>query len=160
MTALMLAGCGKHDDAKPHAVYPAEGQVIWKGKPLADAHVTFFPQDWKPDKKNNYPSALTAADGRFHLTTHKRDDGAPAGKYTILVTYHKMVPVGPGAMPGPNVLPKKYEHAETSDLEVELAAGSNVVPPIDLGGKPDEAKEDAQPSKGAEKDKDAEKKKK
>ena len=129
--SLLLAGCG--EKAPPTlSVYPVEGQVIWNGKPLSGARVTFYPKDWKTDKSNNYPTAITEAEGRYRLTTHNTGDGAPGGKYTALVIYNKLVPVGAGAMPGRNVLPKKYERPETSDLHVEVVSGTNVVPPFDL----------------------------
>jgi hypothetical protein len=37
----------------------------------------------------------------------------------------------------PNILPKQLSLAKTSGLEVEIVEGENVLPPLDLGGKPD-----------------------
>ena len=138
--SLALSGCGGDHVPPPRAVHPVEGQVIWNGKPLVGARVTFYPKSWKTDKGNNYPTALTGPDGRYKLTTHAANDGAPEGEYTVLVVYNELVPVGEGKMPGANVLPKKYERPETSGLDVQVAKGPNVVPPFDLKASPEDAK--------------------
>jgi hypothetical protein len=132
---LILVGCGqKQANFKQYALQPVEGQVIWKGKPLAEATITFHPDEWKPDPGTRAPRAETGADGRFKLSTYKEDDGAPQGKYTVTLLYRKHAVQRNGGMFGPNLLPKQYESPETSDLKVEIVEGANVVPPLDLGG--------------------------
>jgi hypothetical protein len=145
IVVLMLAGCGqKQAHFKQHAVQPVEGQVIWKGKPLADATVTFHPNGWKVDPGTAAPRAQTGDDGHFHLTTYETGDGAPEGKYTVTVLYRKHAVQRNGSMFGPNLLPEQYSSPATSGLEVEIAAGTNVVPPLDLGAEPESAANGAQ----------------
>jgi hypothetical protein len=145
--AVLLAGCGKKAPSiERHAVQPVEGQVIWKQKPLAGAYVTFYPRGWQEHAFSSNPSATTDSDGRYRLGTYKKDDGAPAGKYTITVTCPDRSPSAPKMYP-PNILPKEYSTPETSGLEVEIVEGTNVVPPVDLGGKPDAAENERQGAK-------------
>jgi hypothetical protein len=137
IAALMVVGCGKKGPSiQRHAVQPVEGQVIWKQTPLAGAYVTFHPRGWEEHAFSNNPAATTGPDGRYRLGTYSKDDGAPAGKYVITVTCPDHSPTAPKMYP-PNILPKQYSSPDTSGLEVEIVEGANVVPPLDLGGKPD-----------------------
>ena len=139
VTALAAAGCGQKGPViEKHEVYPVEGQVIWKKKPLAGAYVTFHPKGWKLHDSAPYPAAVTGEDGMYRLDTYGKGDGAPAGKYAITVTAPDRTVK---TMSPPNLLPKEFSSPDTSGLEVEVANGANNVPPIDLGGTPDEGAE-------------------
>jgi hypothetical protein len=73
-----------------------------------------------------------APDGTFTVSTYEGQDGAAEGEYTVTVTLHRAVPQGDGFRPGPNVLPRKYESAATSDLVVRIAQGVNQLPALEL----------------------------
>lgn len=138
VVALVLVSCSKKGPAiERHSVQPVEGQVIWKQKPLAGAYVTFHPQGWEEHSFTTNPAATTGADGRYRLGTYAKGDGAPAGKYVITVTSPDRSPGAPKMYP-PNILPKQYSDPKTSGLEVVIVEGTNVVPALDLGGKPDD----------------------
>lgn len=59
----------------------ARGKVVFEGKPVAGAKVTFHPV------LPNVPraSATTAEDGTFTLTTFMKHDGAYPGRYTVTI---------------------------------------------------------------------------
>jgi len=140
IAALTLVGCSK--PGLPHVekyeVYPVEGQVIWKGKPLADAHIEFFPKGWSLRPYSHTPLGVTGPDGRFQLSSYGEGDGAPLGKYIItVVCQDPQAKKGKQMFSTANLLPKQYADPKTSGLEVEIVEGKNVVPPLDLGGKPD-----------------------
>lgn len=91
--AAILPGCGSGEFH--HRVVPAGGTVVSKGKPVADAIVTFHPADPEmialPEGETGpeiaRPTTRTDADGRFALSTYYADDGAPPGDYTVTVVW-------------------------------------------------------------------------
>jgi len=138
VAALTRAGCSKKGPhIEKYEVYPVEGQVIWKGKPLAEARLEFFPKGWSLRPYSHTPVAVTGPDGRFQLSSYGGGDGAPAGKYIITVVCRDPTIKGKQMYSTANILPKQYSQSATSGLEVEVVEGKNVVPPLDLGGKPD-----------------------
>src|SRR5438445_7464967 len=75
--SALLSGCG-------NGVYPVEGKVVWKdgspAKELEGSHVVFD----LPEQKTG-ARGIIQADGSFHLTTHKPNDGALPGDYKVLI---------------------------------------------------------------------------
>jgi len=69
--ALPLAGCEPEERLK---VYPVQGKVLVVGTPAGNASVFFYPCD---PAQQRVPTATTAADGTFSLTTVVWGDGAP-----------------------------------------------------------------------------------
>lgn len=78
-----LTGCGS-DQTK---VYPVEFQVTVQGKPAVGATVIFHPVG-KADPKTPLPMGKVDQSGTVKLSTFAQNDGAPAGEYTITVTWH------------------------------------------------------------------------
>jgi hypothetical protein len=128
----LLSGCGGDKWVKGRPpVYRASGQVLYQGKPLEGAFVTFTPTGGG----THGASGRTDAEGRFTLTTFEPGDGAPAGRYRVTVTKAKAVvtpdPVDPIANPPLKVeqrhlIPAKYSSPEKSGLESEItASGKN-----------------------------------
>ena len=109
---------------------PAEGRVLWNGKPLAGAFLVFCPQTSAPGSTPITARAGTDSEGRYHVTTFAAGDGLPAGKYAVTVECH---PISPGGeAPGPNVLPAKYASLTSTDLQVTIAQGPAVLPTLEL----------------------------
>ena len=123
--AVLLAavGCGGS------GMYPVEGKIMFTdGKPateLAGGTVMFESQAEK-----NRVSALGEIDkqGTFRLTTSQKNDGAPAGKYKVLVA--------PPEQEQKDDQPKikrqllidpSYQKLETTDLEVVIETKRNEV---------------------------------
>ena len=51
--ALAMVGCSKAD--RRVAVYPAEGRVTWKGKPLAGAQLAFYRRHRRfPEQRSDF----------------------------------------------------------------------------------------------------------
>lgn len=111
------------------------------GGPVADAVVTFSPQEGQP-----VAFGRTDSQGKYTLTTYQAGDGAVAGKYIVLVTKSSG---GASSDPGPvsheafvsgqasvtahaaggkssagsgSVLPEKYSRTTTSDLTTVVSA--------------------------------------
>jgi len=141
ITAALLTtattGCGKKGDRLD--AHPAEGQILWKGKPLAGAEVVFY-RKGAADEKPLAAKAQTDSNGHFRLSTYEKEDGAPEGEYAVTVIYYAMKPNEGGA--GPNVLPKKYASAKTTDLQVKIASDTSTLPALVLNDpRPSDGKE-------------------
>ncbi len=128
LLATAPAGCGNGQGGRS-AVYPVEGQVLWNGKPLAGAQVAFYPKG-PVEGRPFFPRAQTDPNGHFQLGTYEKADGAPEGEYAVTVLYYAVRPGEGGA--GPNVLPKKYASAKTTDLQVKIAKDSGTLPALVL----------------------------
>jgi hypothetical protein len=131
---MFLAGCSGSDkwvDGRP-PVYPVSGQVVYQGKPLEGASVTFSPLEG-----THGGAGQTDVEGRFSLTTFEANDGVPAGKYRVTVTKAEAIvtphPDDPGAVNLPplkveqrHLIPERYSSPETSDLTAEVSeSGEN-----------------------------------
>jgi hypothetical protein len=132
LALALLTGCGRDKNVPGRPpVYPASGQVVYKGQPLEGAFVSFTPTDGL----THGASGRTDAQGRFTLTTFDPGDGAPAGRYRVTVTKAKAIitpdPVDPEARPPLKVeqkhlVPAKYSAPEKSGLEAEVTqSGEN-----------------------------------
>ena len=125
-SATLIAGCSKPQQPW-EKVYPASGVVRYRGQPLAGAVVTLIPED-KAFPSSVRPTAVTDDEGTFEVGTYSVDDGAPAGKYKVLVLHY---PVGGSAenpYAEPNDLPAIYAKAETTTLKISIAEEENEIP--------------------------------
>ncbi len=112
---VSAAGCG---GSGPPKAYPATGEVIYKGAPLADAQVAFIPTEGQ----GRMSRGTTDADGRFELGAYQQKDGALAGEHQVTVA--KVVPSvknDPYA-PMKSVIPEKYNGVTTSPLKATVSA--------------------------------------
>ncbi|HUY90205.1 MAG TPA: carboxypeptidase-like regulatory domain-containing protein [Pirellulales bacterium] len=106
---MSLGGCGARGKAK---TYPLAGTVTFKGQPLANAVVTFFPASGRPT------AGITNSAGEFTLPT-----GAAAGPYHVTVAEPS-----PEAKPDdyslppetPPRFPAKYTDPNRSGLDFEV----------------------------------------
>lgn len=131
IAALTFAvfGCGSGEPWKTS--HPVSGTVTYKGKPVKDAELAFFPLDERfPESVR--PLAKTKESGEFVVGTYDRDDGAPAGQYKVTVVHHEIVVSKGGMGTKPNDLPKKYATKETTDLIIEVPSGGTQLPPFEL----------------------------
>jgi hypothetical protein len=129
--ALLLlgaAGCGPK-------LYSVRGKVTYPdGAPVTEGLVVF--ESAGPGK------AVTARgevgpDGSYELGTYRTGDGAPTGKYRVLVAPKS----DPNAVDGPPRTPPfdpRYADFKTSGLEYEVTAGPNDYPirVSPAGGRP------------------------
>lgn len=83
MLFVFLAGCRSQEDRwtrnRPRTV-PVTGEVVYQGKPLAGAVITFLNEE-----ANRSASAKTDAKGRFSLKTFVKNDGAVPGSQQVSI---------------------------------------------------------------------------
>lgn len=126
---LLLAGCGGGDDGRPERV-PVSGTVMYNGKPLENAGVTFVP---KGEGKRSATGA-TDAQGRYRLTTFDTNDGAIIGNHDVAfyaVKDDNRNPDGtpryseedPRWKPPKSIIPDKYGDPRKSGLTKEVTKG-------------------------------------
>jgi len=120
------------------SLYPVEGRVIFKGKDVSGATVTFHPKDGDPVKSLR-STGFTGEDGTFKLSTGDKL-GAPAGPYVVTLIWTKEVPTKQkkGEM-NFNMTVETYDgfdgaYAEMtrSKIEVSVKAGENKLEPFRL----------------------------
>jgi len=103
--ALALPGCGGPTMAK------VKGKVMFDGKTVKDAAVTFNPTGAPGQKETGKPATgFTDADGNFELSTFKNYDGAIVGPHSV----HVMID---------DTNPAKCRR--TKDLKLDVANGPN-----------------------------------
>jgi hypothetical protein len=129
MIALTSLGCGEAQSERA-PLHSVQGTITFKGRPIPGAFVTFHPKT--PREHVPTPRASVTNAGSFALSTFDGGDGAPEGEYVVTVQWYKPVRRGGDIVAGPNVLPRKYAAASTSDLNVRIASGDNQLPPIRL----------------------------
>ena len=112
-----------------------QGRVLYGENPVANARITFVPIEApKPPDIPAYPAGRTDAEGRFLLSTFKKDDGAPAGKYKVLVVWPKTLGRSDGSGEGEegDRFEGRYSTLEVSPIEVEIKPEKNDLPPFVL----------------------------
>jgi hypothetical protein len=125
----VLAGCSGGDGRVP--VYPVAGKVTVGGEVPEGALIVFYPAE-EAGQPEHRPSAKVEPDGRFKLTTYDAGDGAPAGDYTAVIQWNKIVKRGNDYVAGPNVVPPPYASRERSKWKVHVASAPNDLPPLDI----------------------------
>jgi hypothetical protein len=121
--ALTLgSGC-----SHPKEVYPVKGQVLLNGKPVPHATLTFVPLD-EAGEQAARPFARADGQGNYELSTFNPKDGAPPGRYAVVVEQRKFVSTKEGDQLSDNLLPPRYANPKTSDVQVEVAKASNDLP--------------------------------
>jgi hypothetical protein len=131
-SSLLSAGCPQNSDSP--SPQPVRGTVLFQGKPIEGALVTFFPTEAKPGYRSL--TGMTDAKGRFRLAFNRSNDGAPVGKYKVSVVWREMIQDGDEKLPnGPNRLPERYADPDASGLTATIVEGKNDLPPFDLDDK-------------------------
>jgi hypothetical protein len=111
-------------------VFPVAGKVTFAGKAPAGANVVFHPVSADPNHPR--PSGVVGPDGSFTVKTYGDDQGAPPGKYKVTMQLYKPKVKGDEVEIGKNLLPPKYADAQKTDVQVEVLASDNHLPPITL----------------------------
>lgn len=128
IVSAFAIGCG---GSGPRTA-PVSGTVAYKGKPVANANVSFAPDD----PSGRVATGITDSSGRFTLGTMTADDGAIVGKYKVGVIARgpeRPAKAGEGSgmpgetVPGEPTIPMKYFSPDTSGLVHEVKSGSNSV---------------------------------
>lgn len=125
----VAAGC----DPAPDKVrtYPVSGQVVYDGKPAAGVRVFLYPTaaPTVPTVPAN-PHGMTAADGRFTLSTYGDGDGAAEGSYQVILLWPPDPTEEDEEARGDRLF--GWYSAVNSKLAVEVHPGDNPFPPFQL----------------------------
>ena len=126
---VLLAGCNR-TPAEWLPVFPVEGQVLLEGRPMPGALVIFHPQGGGP--KAPRPTAHADKDGKFRLTTYTKQDGAPAGPYSVTVEWRQLVVRGEDVQVSDNLLPVRYASSATTTLTARVNEAATALPSLIL----------------------------
>jgi hypothetical protein len=140
LASIAFGGCGAGKPAPRYASYPVRGQVLFQGKPLAGALVTFHPvEESRFSQDIPRPTGHTDDDGKFRLTTTTTGDGAPAGPYLVAISGLARPPSEGSVLPDPNkplakadITKGRYLDPKKSGLKADVKEGENELPPFEL----------------------------
>ena len=130
-STCLVPACGSRE--KTVTCHPVEGRVLHGNQPVVGARVTFAAIDVPtPPDVFVHPTARTDAEGHFKLRTFKEADGAPAGKYKVLIVWPKTPGRSDGSGEGEegDRLEGRFATPETSTIEVEIKPETNNLPPF------------------------------
>lgn len=118
---VVLPGCsGSSDQLK---TVPLTGVVTYKGSPVADADIVFYPT------KGPAGSAKSDSKGAFQIKTNGQSGGTPGqNKVTVVASGTSTVPPSDGRATefmNKSTLPAKYSSETTTDLVVDVPSGGN-----------------------------------
>jgi hypothetical protein len=129
LACLAVAAALPADDEQPKPkeaerppCHQVEGIITLDGKPLNQAVIVFHPDGRNAGQFE--PKGETNQDGKFALTTFKKDDGAPAGKYRVTVGVPERDDKG-RPKKGTDLLKGKYGDPKTAVLTVEVREGAS-----------------------------------
>jgi hypothetical protein len=130
--AVGLAACGARGPVKK-TCYPVSGQITVKGQPAAGALVILRPKTDadSPEWSIGFPRAVVKDDGSFEVGTYGDNDGAPAGEYTVLISWQPPNPANE-EQSLPDKLGGKYSDPATSPFSAKVDAGPTQLPPIKI----------------------------
>ena len=116
-------GCGGGEELPE--LYTASGVVTYKGNPVPKAKIVFVPDVKSDPKKPAPPRPWAEADenGKFEVFFGDGNEGAPAGKYKVIVTAFKEYgPEDDTELKPESLIPEKYASPASSTLVKEIKA--------------------------------------
>lgn len=130
---LVMSGCGGGGGAGRPKLAPAAGVAKFKGQPIHDATITFYPE------KGPVAVGRTDADGKFAVKTNGQL-GAVVGKNKVTVIEDsnkpeaEIPPAGADAMKYAisSTFSKKYTDPNTTDLVIDIPTEGNTELVLDL----------------------------
>lgn len=128
LAACCLSSCGP---AKPERlpVYPTQAKITMQGKPIEKVMLVLHPLNGLDLQGAAKPNAKTDKDGVCKLSTYDAQDGAPAGKYAVLLYWFRNDPDEDGSM---DRFQGRYANPNKPVAIIDIQAGQNTLPPIDL----------------------------
>ena len=132
IAALALAfGAVSCRQGSHERLYPTTGKVFYKGKPTEGAQVTFVSLT-DHDAKKPKPGGQVGSNGVFRLSTYASYDGAPPGRYAVLIVYPSPDRKIDGEIAGPDLLQGRYADPKTTPLAAEIKEETNNLEPFNL----------------------------
>jgi hypothetical protein len=118
-TAALLAGLAGCGSSGSETMLPVEGQVKFRGKPLAKGTVVLYPDPDKGNTTKHEPRGTIEADGRYRVSTHPHP-GAPAGWYKVaVIATEPSDPKNPYSLPR-SLIPQRFNDPDGSGLTLEV----------------------------------------
>jgi hypothetical protein len=119
-----LASCGGNDPYRLGKTVPVEGQVFYKGKPLAInegefGRVWFHPDPAKGNKTPQVAVGDIDAEGKFTLAT-RGQAGVPLGWYKVMIVATEQIDPTQPKRKRQSLVPARYTAVQTSPLTVEV----------------------------------------
>lgn len=131
--AVLTVGCSSQSETPQKVCYPVRGQMFVGVQPAAGAMVIFHPLEGAPEEwTGGYPRAQVQADGSFEVETYADKDGAPAGKYKVLVTWTQGTNSDSEDTQMIDRLKGRYSDPTRSNLEAKVDAGPTELAPFKL----------------------------
>ncbi|HZW33938.1 MAG TPA: hypothetical protein VFF52_24660 [Isosphaeraceae bacterium] len=129
---LALIGCGQDDGIGTR--YPVSGTITYKAEPVKKGTITFTPQE-----QGGRAASGDISEGAYRLTTQSPGDGALPGKYRVSIIAKEpdegalaktkgrpnQADVVKSYLRAKDMIPKKYQLADTSGLTAEVKGQSN-----------------------------------
>jgi hypothetical protein len=111
-----IAGCGQSGS---ETMFPVEGQVKLRGKPLTKGTVVFYPDPSKGNTTKHEPRGDIEADGHYKIVTHPRQ-GAPPGWYKVaVIVTEPSDPKNLYSLPR-SLIPEKFSKPDESQVTLEV----------------------------------------
>ncbi len=124
-----FAACSPNKDDFPKC-YPVKGKVLYNGKPMVSAVLTFQTLPYEDGKwEQRKPKAIVKVDGSFELSTYKLNDGAPAGEYAMTIRWS-----ADAEGLGPDLLKGRYRDAKSPARKFTFSEGENQLETIEITG--------------------------
>jgi hypothetical protein len=122
--ALFLSGCGS-PSAK---LVPVSGKVTLDGQPLTAGQVTLYSttKEKTPESTAGLSSGTVDSSGNYKILTAGKD-GAPLGKYKVLVT-PPMMPMENAGSKGPPSLPFSMDYGDPNKTPLNIDVVENAAP--------------------------------
>ena len=83
-------------------------------------------------RRNRSRAAEVGRDGAFRLSTYASYDGAPPGRYAVLIVYPSPAQKIDGENAGPDLLQGRYADPKTTPLRAEIKEGTNDLEPFNV----------------------------
>jgi len=134
---VIVLGCG--DQSGLPTRYPVSGKVTFKGEPVEKGTISFI-----PTQDSGRPATGEITNGNYSLTTATPNDGALPGSYKVTVIskeldttklkeiakggqFHHDANFAKATKNAKNLVPARYNLADTSDLTATVEAKSSTI---------------------------------
>ena len=128
---VTVSACGGSDRVPVNTV---SGKVLLRGKPAAGATVRFIAVNPTKAASAIRPIGIVRENGSFSVATYDFGDGAPTGKYGVIITWPT-----PDALTEPGEIPKdyirlekEYGDAKNPKFHAVVESGSNQLDAFEL----------------------------
>ncbi len=151
VAGLCLSNISCGGDAPTSTLYPVRGKVTYRAQPAEGAIVTLMADGEAPLTKQGspiVPMGIAGEDGTFKINSTGLGEGAPAGKYKVLITWRpsskiaaakpllarkkKSSDYNPNDLMPADAFDGRYSNPGKPLFTAEVKAEPNELPPFDL----------------------------